>query len=76
MNYLMSIATLLLLNLYDELVSRYAIENEGTKKIAARDFLRFQMTDEKGITSQIHEFHNIVAELAKEGDGLFESFVA
>jgi hypothetical protein len=33
------------------------------------------MTNEKNISSQIHEYHNIVAELAKEGDVLPESFV-
>jgi hypothetical protein len=33
------------------------------------------MTNEKDISSQIHEYHNIVAELAKEGDVLLESFV-
>jgi len=63
MNCLMSIATLLLLKIY------------GTKKFVASNSLHFQMTDEKSITSQIHEFHSIVAELAKEGDGLPESFV-
>jgi hypothetical protein len=62
-------------DLWDELVGRYVIEDEGTKKFAASNFLNFQMTDEKSITSQIHEFHNIVAELAKEGDGLLESFM-
>jgi hypothetical protein len=62
-------------DLWDELVGRYVIEDEGTKKFATSNFLHFQMTDEKSITSQIHEFHNIVAELAKEGDGLPESFV-
>jgi hypothetical protein len=62
-------------DLWDELVGRYVIEDEGTKKFAASNFLHFQMTDEKSITSQIHEFHNIVAESAKEGDGLPESFM-
>jgi hypothetical protein len=71
MNCLMSIAK----DLWDELIGRYLIEDEGTKKFAASNFLHFQMTDEKNITSQIHEFHNVVAELAKEGDGLPESFV-
>ena len=33
------------------------------------------MTNEKDISSQIHKYHNIVAELAKEGDVLLESFV-
>ena len=51
------------------------IADEGTKKFAASNFLHFQMIEEKSITSQIHKFHNIVAKLAKEGDGLLESFV-
>jgi hypothetical protein len=51
------------------------IENEGIKKLAASNFLNFQMIDEKSITSQIHEFHNIVVELAKEGDDLPKSFM-
>jgi hypothetical protein len=58
MNCLMSIATLLLLKIY------------GTKKFVASNSLHFQMTDEKSITSQIQEFHNIVAKLTKKGDGL------
>jgi hypothetical protein len=62
-------------DLWDELVGRYVIEDEDTKKFAASNFLHFQMTDEKSITSQIHEFHNIVTELAKEGDGLLETFL-
>jgi hypothetical protein len=62
-------------DLWDELVSRYVIEDEGTKKFVASNLLHFQMTDEKSITSQIHEFHNTVAELAKEADGLPESFM-
>jgi hypothetical protein len=62
-------------DLGDKLVGRYVIENEGIKKLVASNFLHFQMTDEKSITSQIQEFHNIVAELAKEGDGLPKSFM-
>ena len=33
------------------------------------------MMNEKNISSQIHEYHNIVAELAKEGDVLPKSFM-
>ena len=33
------------------------------------------MTNEKNISSQIHEYHNIVAKLAKEGDVLPKSFM-
>ena len=33
------------------------------------------MTNEKDISFQIHEYHNIVAKLAKEGDVLPESFM-
>ena len=61
--------------LWDELIGRYVIEDEGIKKFATSNFLYFQMTNEKNISSQIHEYHNIVAELAKEGDVLPESFV-
>ena len=50
-------------------------EDEGIKKIATSNFLYFQMMSEKNISSQIHEYHNIVAELAKEGDVLPESFM-
>ena len=61
--------------LWDELIGRYVIEDEGIKKFATSNFLYFQMTNEKDISSQIHKYHNIVAELAKEGDVLLESFV-
>ena len=61
--------------LWDELIDRYVIEDEGIKKFTTSNFLYFQMTNEKNISSQIHEYHNIVVELAKEGDVLPESFV-
>jgi hypothetical protein len=32
-------------DLWDELVGRYVIEDEGTKKFVASNFLHFQMTD-------------------------------
>jgi hypothetical protein len=47
----------------------------GTKKFVASNFLHFQMIDDKRITFQIHEFHNIVVSLTKEGDGLLKSFL-
>ena len=50
--------------LWDELISRYVIEDEGIKKFATSNFLYFQMTNEKDISFQIHEYHNIVAKLA------------
>ena len=61
--------------LWDELIDRYVIEDEGIKKFTTSNFLYFQMTNEKNISSQIHEYHNIVVELAKAGDVLPESFV-
>ena len=61
--------------LWDKLIGRYVIENEGIKKFATSNFLYFQMTNEKNISSQIHEYHNIMDELAKKGDVLPESFV-
>lgn len=61
-------------DLSDDLAGSYMIKDEGTKKFAARNFSHCQMTDEKSITSHIHEFHNIMAKLAKKGDSLPESF--
>jgi hypothetical protein len=62
-------------DLWDKLVGRYVIKDEGTKVFTASNFLHFQMINKKSITSQIYEFHNIVAELAKDGNGPLKSFV-
>ena len=62
-------------NLQEELVGRYVFEDEGTKKFASTNFLHFQMTNEKSVSSQIIEFHNLVFELTKEGNVLLERFV-
>ncbi len=51
--------------LWDELIGRYVIEDEGIKKLVTSNFLYFQMTNEKNISSQIDEYHNIVADWPK-----------
>lgn len=53
--------------IWDALVLKYVVEDAGVKKYAIGNFLNFYMTDEKDVSSQIHGFHLVVAELNNEG---------
>lgn len=62
-------------NLWKEFIGRYVVEDEGSKKFVTTNFLHFQMIDEKSVSNQIIEFHNLVYDLTKEGHVLPERFV-
>ncbi|KAH7842618.1 hypothetical protein Vadar_007401 [Vaccinium darrowii] len=63
------------LEIWNALVNKYVVEDAGIKKYAAANFLHFEMTDEKDVSSQIHEFHLITLELKNEGMELPEAFL-
>ena len=48
----------------------------GTKNFAIENFLNFVISDEKDISSQIHEYHVLVDDLKNENITLPEAFVA
>ncbi|KAK3027782.1 hypothetical protein RJ639_042227 [Escallonia herrerae] len=62
-------------DIWGALNKKYVIEDAGTKKYAIGNFLQFQISEGKDVSSQIHEFHLVVAELTKEWMPLPEPFV-
>ncbi|KAK3001526.1 hypothetical protein RJ639_020285 [Escallonia herrerae] len=61
--------------IWNALNKKYVVEDASTKKYAIGNFLQFQMSEEKDVSSQIHESHLVVAKLTKEGMPLPEPFV-
>ncbi|KAK3018053.1 hypothetical protein RJ639_005178 [Escallonia herrerae] len=55
---------------------KYVIEDVDTKKYVIDNFLQFQMSEEKDMSSQIHEFHLVMSKLTKEGMPLPDPFVS
>ncbi|KAA0056743.1 ty1-copia retrotransposon protein [Cucumis melo var. makuwa] len=49
------------------LESRYGGDDAGRKKYVVGKWLQFQMTDDKSIVEQIHEYENLVANVLSEG---------
>ena len=55
---------------------KYILEDAGTKKYAIWNFRNFQMIEDRDVSSQIHDNHLLINDLAIEGIKLLESFVA
>ena len=43
---------------------KYVLEDVGTKKYAIGNFRNFQMTEDENVSSQIHEYHLMINDLA------------
>ncbi|XP_077214618.1 uncharacterized protein LOC143849484 [Tasmannia lanceolata] len=57
------------------LLQKYVVEAAGIKKYAIGNFLKFNMSDNKDVSFQIHGFHLVVSELKREGMDLPEPFI-
>ena len=55
---------------------KYILEDVGTQKYAIGNFRNFQMTEDKDVSSQIHDYHLLINDLAIEDIKLPEPFVA
>ncbi|KAA0041578.1 ty1-copia retrotransposon protein [Cucumis melo var. makuwa] len=54
-------------DIWSTLDSRYGRDDVGRKKYVVEKWLQFQMTDDKPIVEQIHEYENLVANVLSEG---------
>ena len=52
------------------------MEDAGTKKYAIGNFRNFQMTEDRDVSSQIHDYHLLINDLAIEDIKLLEHSVA
>ncbi|KAA0060679.1 ty1-copia retrotransposon protein [Cucumis melo var. makuwa] len=53
-------------DIWSTLESRYGRDNAGRKKYVVGKWLLFQMTDDKPVVEQIHEYENLVANVLSE----------
>ena len=50
--------------IWDIMNKKYILEDVGTKKYAIGNFRNFQMTEDIDVSSQIHEYHLMINDLA------------
>ena len=55
---------------------KYILEDTGTQKYAIGNFRNFQMTKDRDVSSQIHDFHLLINDLTIEDIKMLEPFVA
>ena len=61
--------------IWDALTKKYIVEDAGTQKYALGNFRKFQMTEDRDVSSQIHDYHMLVNDLVTEDIKLPEPFV-
>ena len=54
----------------------YILQDAGTHKYAIGNFRNFQMSEDRVVSSQIHDYHLLINDLAIEDIKLPEPFVA
>ena len=59
--------------IWDALTKKYIVEDIGTQKYAIGNFRMFQMTEDRDVSSQIHDYHMLVNDLVIEDIKLPES---
>ena len=59
----------------DALTKKYIVEDVGTQKYAIRNFRKLQMTEDRDVSSQIHDNHMLVNDLVIEDIKLPKPFV-
>ena len=52
--------------IWDALTKKYIVEDAKTQKYAIGNFIKFQMTEDRDVSSQIHEYHMLVNNLVTE----------
>ena len=62
--------------IWDAMNKKYILEYAGTQKYAIGNFRNFQMTEDRDVSSQIHDYHLLINDLAIEDIKLPEPFVA
>ena len=61
--------------IWDALTKKYIVEDVGTQKYAIGNFRKFQMTEDKDVSSQIHVYHILINALVIEDIKLPKPFV-
>ena len=61
--------------IWDVFTKKYILEDAGTQKYAIGNFRKFQMTEDRDVSSQIHDYHMLVNDLVTEDIKLHEPFV-
>ena len=56
-------------------IKKYILEDAGTQKYPIGNFRNFQMTEDKDVSSQIHDYHLLINDLAIEDIKLPKPFV-
>ena len=62
--------------IWDPLTKKYMVEDARTQKYAIGNFGKFQMTDDRDVSSKIHDYHMVVNDLLTEDIKLPQPFVA
>ena len=62
--------------IWDAINKKYILEDARTQKYAIGNFRNFQMTEDRDVSSQIHDYHLLINDLAIEDIKLPEPFVA
>ena len=54
---------------------KYILKDVGTQKYVIKNFRKFQMTKDKDVSSQIHDYHLLINDLVNENINLPKPFV-
>ena len=57
------------------MTKKYIVEDAGTQKYAILNFRKFQMTEDRDVSSQIHDYHMLINDLVTEDIKLPKPFV-
>ena len=52
--------------IWDTMNKKYILKDAGTQKYAIGNFRNFQMTEDRDVSSQIHDYHLLINDLAIE----------
>ena len=55
---------------------KYILKDVGTQKYAIGNFRNFQMTEDRDVSSQIHDYHLLINDLAIKDIKLLKPFIA
>lgn len=58
--------------IWDAINKKFILEDAGTQKYAIGNFRNFQMIEDRDVSSQIHDYHLLINDLAIEGIKLLE----
>ena len=77
MNSLMSTINIRVMkDIWDAMTKKYIIEDVETQKYVIGNFRKFQMTKDRDLSSQIHDYHMLINDLVIEDIKLLEPFVS